>query len=74
MKTCTIQSEITGTVWKIVASVGEAVAPDQELVILESMKMELPALSPAAGTIREILVREGEPVTEGQDLAILQLD
>ena len=72
LKTCTIQSEITGTVWKIVASVGEAVAPHQELVILESMKMEIPAESPAHGTVREILVNEGDPVKEGQDLVIVE--
>lgn len=73
MKTCIIQSEITGTVWKIVASVGEAVAQSQELVILESMKMEIPAVATQAGTVREILVKEGDPVKEGQDLAIVEL-
>jgi acetyl-CoA carboxylase biotin carboxyl carrier protein len=73
LKKCIIQSEITGTVWKIVCSVGEAVAKDQELVILESMKMEIPALATHAGTVREILVNEGDPAKEGQDLVIVEL-
>jgi acetyl-CoA carboxylase biotin carboxyl carrier protein len=72
LKTCTIQSEITGTVWKIVTNVGDPVAPDQELVIMESMKMEIPALAPEAGTVREILVKEGDAVKEGQDLVIVE--
>jgi acetyl-CoA carboxylase biotin carboxyl carrier protein len=72
VKKCTIQSEITGTVWKIVTSVGDPVTQDQELVILESMKMEIPALAPEAGTVREILVKEGDSIKEGQDLVIVE--
>jgi len=68
----TIQSEITGTVWKIVTSVGASVARDQELVILESMKMEIPAVALEAGTVREILVNEGDSVKEGQDLIVVE--
>ncbi|AMO23559.1 acetyl-CoA carboxylase biotin carboxyl carrier protein subunit [Ramlibacter solisilvae] len=72
MKTSTITSEITGTVWKIVSRVGDTVDENQDLVILESMKMEIPALSPERGTVREILVKEGELVKEGQALVIVE--
>lgn len=71
MQTHTVRSEITGTVWKIVAGVGDAVAADQELLILESMKMEIPATAPVAGTVRSILVAEGEAVEEGQGLVVI---
>lgn len=72
MKTSIIKSEITGTVWKVVSRVGDTVAENQELVILESMKMEIPALAVEAGTVREILVNEGDAVKEGQDLVIVE--
>ena len=72
MKTCTIQSETTGTVWKVVTSVGATVAEHQDLVILETMKMEIPAVSPVRGTVREVLVKEGDLVEEGQALVILE--
>jgi acetyl-CoA carboxylase biotin carboxyl carrier protein len=72
LKTAIVKSEITGTVWKIVSRVGDTVAGNQELLILESMKMEIPALALEAGTVREILVSEGDAVKEGQDLVILE--
>jgi acetyl-CoA carboxylase biotin carboxyl carrier protein len=72
LKTSIIRSEITGTVWKIVSRVGDTVAENQELVILESMKMEIPAVTQDAGTVREILVSEGDAVKEGQDLVIVE--
>ena len=73
MKTCIIKSEITGTVWKIVSSVGDAVAEDHEMLILESMKMEIPATATGSGKVLEILVKEGDPVKEGQALVIVEL-
>jgi acetyl-CoA carboxylase biotin carboxyl carrier protein len=72
LKTSIIKSEITGTVWKIVSRVGDAVAEHQDLVILESMKMEIPASSPESGTVREILVKEGDLVKEGQVLVVVE--
>jgi len=66
-----VKSEITGTVWKIMAKVGDAVAEEDQIMILESMKMEIPVLAPEAGTIREIRVSEGEAVSEGQVVAVL---
>lgn len=61
-------SEVAGTVWKIEMAVGDPVSTDDVVMILESMKMEIPAVSPASGTIAEILVEEGESISEGQPL------
>jgi acetyl-CoA carboxylase biotin carboxyl carrier protein len=65
-----VRSEIAGSVWKIEVAVGDKVAEDDPLVILESMKMEIPLLAPRAGTVIEILVKEGEAVAEG-DVAVI---
>jgi len=65
-----VRSEIAGSVWKIEVAVGDEVAQDDALVVLESMKMEIPLLSPRAGIVREILVAEGDPVAEG-DIAVI---
>ena len=65
-----VRSEIAGSVWKIEVAVGDKVAEDDPLVILESMKMEIPLLAPQAGVVREILVAEGEPIAEG-DIAVI---
>lgn len=65
-----VRSEIAGSVWKIEIRVGDSVAEDEPLVILESMKMEIPLLAPRAGVVREILVRKGEPIGEG-DIAVI---
>ncbi len=61
-------AHITGTVWKIEVSVGQQVAEEETLVILESMKMEMPVESPEDGTVGEILVQEGQAVEEGDVL------
>ena len=66
-----LQSDVTGTVWKIEVREGDAVTEDQTLVILESMKMEIPVCAPHAATVLQLLVKEGEPVTEGQDVAVI---
>jgi acetyl-CoA carboxylase biotin carboxyl carrier protein len=65
-----VKSEIAGSVWKIEVAIGDAVAEDDPLLILESMKMEIPLLAPRAGVVREILVAEGEPIDEG-DVAVV---
>ena len=67
-----IRSEIAGAVWKIEVAVGDEVAEDDPLIILESMKMEIPLLSPRAGVVREILVAEGDPIAEGDIAVILE--
>ncbi len=67
-----MKSEITGKVWKIEAAVGAAVAEDEAIVVLESMKMEIPVSAPIACTVVEILVTEGETVNEGQPVAVIE--
>lgn len=66
-----VKSEITGKVWQIEARVGQQVAEEDPIVILESMKMEIPVGAPVGGTVKQILVAEGDTVQEGQDVAIL---
>jgi len=63
-----INAHITGTVWKIEVKVGEAVREGQTVVILESMKMEMPVESAADGKVAAILVAEGQAVEEGAPL------
>ena len=63
-----ITSPMPGLVFKIVVSVGQQVAKDQQLIILEAMKMESPIHAPNAATVSAILVKEGDAVTEGQVL------
>jgi len=67
-----VTSEVAGMVWKIEASAGQAVAAQEVIMILESMKMEVPVAAPAGGTLRELLVEEGETVGEGQRLAVIE--
>lgn len=66
-----VRSEITGKVWKIESKVGDQVAVEDEIMILESMKMEIPVLVTSAGKITEFKVAEGDSVEEDQVLAIL---
>jgi acetyl-CoA carboxylase biotin carboxyl carrier protein len=71
MAEITVKSEIAGSVWKIEVAVGDNVAAEDPLIILESMKMEIPLLAPRAGVVRRILVAEGEPIAEGDAAVIL---
>jgi acetyl-CoA carboxylase biotin carboxyl carrier protein len=64
-------AHITGTVWKIIVEVGQEVTEDQPVVILESMKMEMPVEAPDAGTVEQIVVQEGQAVEEGDVLVRL---
>jgi acetyl-CoA carboxylase biotin carboxyl carrier protein len=65
-----VKSEIAGSVWKIEVAVGDSVGEEDPLIILESMKMEIPLLAPRAGVVKEILVAEGDPIDEG-DVAVV---
>ena len=67
-----IRAEMVANVWKVVAAQGDHVDDGDTLVILESMKMEIPVLAPVAGTIKEFLVKEGDVVQEGQTVAIIE--
>jgi acetyl-CoA carboxylase biotin carboxyl carrier protein len=60
-----VQAHITGIIWKVEVKPGDSVEEGQTLVIIESMKMEMPIESPARGTIESISVAEGQAVEEG---------
>jgi len=64
-------AHITGTVWKIEKGPGARVAEGEPVVILESMKMEMPVEAPCAGTVREVKVKEGQSVDEGNVVAVI---
>ena len=66
-----IESQVTGTVWKVERQAGASLAEGETILIIESMKMEIPVDAPAAGVLHELLVAEGDPVTEGQVLAVV---
>ncbi|MAI78932.1 MAG: acetyl-CoA carboxylase biotin carboxyl carrier protein subunit [Deltaproteobacteria bacterium] len=67
-----VAAEISGSVWKIECKVGDSVEVEQVLLILESMKMEIPVEAPCAGTVQEIRVSEGEHVDEDAVLVVLK--
>ena len=64
-----IRAEMVANVWKIVVAAGEQVSDGDTLVILESMKMEIPVLAESDGTVAEIAVNEGDVVQEGDLIA-----
>ena len=66
-----VNAHITGTVWKIEVKEGESVSEGQTLVILESMKMEMPVEAPSAGKVDKIHVKESQAVSEGDVLVTL---
>ncbi len=66
-----IRSEIPGNVLRIEVAVGDKVEEEDAIVMVESMKMEIPIGAPSAGTIAEILVEEGEGIEEGQVVAVM---
>lgn len=68
-----VKTEITGNVWKIEAKVGQQVQEDEPIMILESMKMEIPVMSPEQGTLVEILASEEDVVTEGTVVARIEV-
>ncbi|MBJ8024283.1 acetyl-CoA carboxylase biotin carboxyl carrier protein subunit, partial [Bacillus cereus] len=63
-----VYASMAGNVWKIVVGVGDTVEEEQDVVILESMKMEIPIISEEAGTVMKINVQEGDFVNEGDVL------
>jgi acetyl-CoA carboxylase biotin carboxyl carrier protein len=66
-----VRAELVGTVWKVLVKQGDAVDADQDLLILESMKMEIPVIAPRAGTVHEVRVKETDVVAENQVLVVL---
>jgi len=71
MASIKIKTEVTGSVWKIEARAGQRLAPGATIMILESMKMEIPVIAEDGGTLVELHVAEGESVDEGQVVATL---
>ena len=67
-----VRAHIAGTVWKVEVDFDDQVEEGQTVVILESMKMEIPASAPQGGVVRRILVEQGEAIAEGQGLLILE--
>ncbi|MDQ6901278.1 MAG: biotin/lipoyl-binding carrier protein [Candidatus Dormibacteraeota bacterium] len=67
-----VRAELVGNVWRVQAEVGQQVEEEEVLLILESMKMEIPVTAPIRGTVKEIRVKEQEVVKEGQVLAVIE--
>ena len=72
MATTKVTSEVIGTVWKVEKAVGDKVAEGDLIMILESMKMEIPVEAPLAGTLREIKVSPDDSVEEDQILCLIE--
>jgi acetyl-CoA carboxylase biotin carboxyl carrier protein len=67
-----VKSEVAGNMWKIETTVGADVEEEEQVMILESMKMEIPIVATAAGRVAEILVAEGDPVAEEQAVLVIE--
>lgn len=74
MASVDVVSEMTGTVWKILKTVGQTVDEEEVVLIIEAMKMEIPVMAPEAGTVSEILVAEGAMVSDGDVVMRLDVD
>ncbi|WP_430398393.1 biotin/lipoyl-binding carrier protein [Ferrovibrio sp.] len=73
MPSVDIKAEVTGKVWKIETQPGDSIGAGDVVMILESMKMEIPVEAPKAGKLAALLVAEGDSVKEGQALARLEI-
>jgi len=71
--TIELTADITGSVWKILKQPGDKVAEEEPVLIMESMKMEVPVVSPEAGVLSELLVKEGDTVSDGTVVARVQV-
>ncbi|WP_284037621.1 biotin/lipoyl-binding carrier protein [Neobacillus sp. 114] len=67
-----VRAEISGSVWKIETKAGQRVEEEDVLLIMESMKMEIPIMAPAAGVVKEIKVMEGDTIAEGNLAVVLE--
>ena len=68
-----LETPVQGVVWKVVAKVGQVVKAGEAILIIESMKMEIPVDSPSSGTLREILVAEGDQVEQDSIVAVIDI-
>ena len=69
-----VKAAIGGSIWQIVAAVGDEVAKDDPILIMESMKMEIPVPAPRAGRVKAFLVEAGQVVAEEDVLALIEAD
>ena len=67
-----VLAPLSGTIWKIAATLGEVVEEDDEVLIIEALKMETPIYAPCDGRVKEILVKEGDAVEEDQPLMSIE--
>ena len=67
-----VRAEMVANVWKVVVSAGDSIEEGDTLVILESMKMEIPVAAESGGTIKELRVAEGDVVQEGDVIAVIE--
>jgi acetyl-CoA carboxylase biotin carboxyl carrier protein len=67
-----VRAEMVANVWKVVATEGDTIADGDTLVILESMKMEIPVLAESSGTLTKLAVAEGDVVQEGDLIAVIE--
>lgn len=72
MKRIEVKAEVTGKVWKVLVPVGESVEADEPVLVVESMKMEIPVISEMAGKVVTLHVGEGDAVEDGQVIAIVE--
>jgi len=71
MASIKVRAEVTGSVWKLLKQPGDAIASGDEIMLIESMKMEIPVVADEDGTLAELLVAEGDPIQEGQVVATI---
>lgn len=71
MSTSQLLSQVTGSVWEISVAPGQRLEPGDTVMVMESMKMEIPLLCEDGGTVVEILVAQGEAIAEGQPVAVI---
>ncbi|MCM5569941.1 biotin/lipoyl-binding carrier protein [Burkholderiaceae bacterium FT117] len=71
MASIKVRAEVTGSVWKLLKQPGDAIASGDEIMLIESMKMEIPVVADEDGTLSELLVAEGDPIQEGQVVATI---
>lgn len=69
--TTDVKSEMAGVVEQVLVEIGDEVAPEDELLLLSAMKMEIPVLAPRAGRVAEVLVEPGDAITEGTVLVVI---
>jgi acetyl-CoA carboxylase biotin carboxyl carrier protein len=74
MSTIAVKSDVAGTVWQIHVGVGDVVEEDQILIVMESMKMEIPLMAVEPGRVISVLVAEGDVVKDGQDILLMECD